>query len=367
MRMSPTPLCRSVSPQRRADDAEEADGSEELSVIEKLQARVWLMEEELAFATKIQARTGVELGEWHAKLLGLQLKLKEAMAEHRRMVNAREERKPAPLTQKQQEQAAMLEKLKRHIAALSEKRQEINEEIEALKEGIQRSKSVDEADHGSREELLEEQAQLRAKIIQTSEAREEQQLAYDEYEARREEVIQKEVSKIEAHVMGKLDAVASGKRSQQLEVTAMQEETGKLDNELLGKTRVKDVLASQLVDAQAEFNKKVSKKEDYAHSSHSMQEQIAKAKLQQEQANKVLNEILAKAPVCEQKLQRLVAKERKEGILCLEEKAALLDALGNPGKAAKVREKINSMRLRLDFCPKFINLTSTGLEIKREP
>ena len=52
--------------------------------------------------------------------------------------------------------------------------------------------------------------------------------------------------------MGKLDAVASGKRSQQLEVTAMQEETRKLDNELLGKTRVKDVLASQLVDAQAE-------------------------------------------------------------------------------------------------------------------
>ena len=44
-------------------------------------------------------------------------------------------------------------------------------------------------------------------------------------------------------------------------------------------------------------------------------------------------------------------------ILCLEEKAALLDALGNPAKAAKVREKINSMRLRLDFCPKFINLS----------
>eukprot|EP00656_Telonema_subtile_P008976 TRINITY_DN14198_c0_g1_i2.p1 TRINITY_DN14198_c0_g1~~TRINITY_DN14198_c0_g1_i2.p1 ORF type:complete len:368 (-),score=145.45 TRINITY_DN14198_c0_g1_i2:89-1192(-) len=359
-RMSPTPLDRSVSPMRSVSVSAPTTPTE-LTTIEKLQARVWLMEEELGFASKVQTRSEVEAREWSTKLTAMRSKLQQAMAEHakwteKKMVLAQ----PPPLSDKERDQQQLLEKLKRHIAALGEKRQETLEETEAVKEVIARHKSENALEQGSREQLLLEHTELADKLATVTEARQKQQAAFDEYEATREELMHREVARIEQHVMGKLEGITSRRQAQEKQIAQAQEQIEGLEGEVLTKERVHSVLQSQLVDMEDSIKRKITKKDDYVLATQGMIDNIQRTQVERAEAGPKLEALFAEAPEIETKLQAQVAAARKEGILCLEEKALLYEALGQPSQAMAVREKLELMRLKLDFCPQFITLQRQG-------
>eukprot|EP00658_Telonema_sp_P-2_P032166 TRINITY_DN2388_c0_g1_i2.p1 TRINITY_DN2388_c0_g1~~TRINITY_DN2388_c0_g1_i2.p1 ORF type:complete len:377 (+),score=155.28 TRINITY_DN2388_c0_g1_i2:46-1131(+) len=333
----------------------------ELTTIEKLQARVWLMEDELEFATKVQTRSAVEAREWNGKVLELRNKLHEVMAEHKKWTDHKAKiLEPPPLSEKELEQQAMLEKLKRHIAELGEKRQETLEELEAVKEEIERSKSENELERGSRKELVAEQAELEAKIAQVSQEKEEQQKACDQYEAARDEIVQKELARIEHHVMGKLDAIVARRQQQEAQIHAATLEVEVLEREHVSKLKIQEVLEAQLADMQDEIKKKETKMGDYKLSTQGMIENIEKTQVDREEAGPMLEKLVASVPGVEEELQQQVAEARREEILCLEEKIVLLELLGQDAKASHTRQMVDTQKLKLEYCPNFISLNRSA-------
>jgi len=344
--MSPTPCDRSISPSRRPAATPPATPTD-LSTIEKLQARVWLMEEELNFSTKMQTRSEVEAREWNNKLLAMRHALQDAKDEYDRLSAARLPPGPVPLSAEEQQQQLILERLKQKIAEIGEKRQEYVEEIEQVRDHINRSQSKHEAEHGSRHELMEELAILKEKFQDVNRNRELQENAFNTYEASREDKIAEEVTRIEKHVMSKLDAMKgrSDQARNSIESTKGNLEQLKLEHAL--KTKQEEKAKAKHTKLEGQLKEKAAKTEGEDSRVQTMLAEMEDSRVKQDEERVKLESTKAQQPEAEAEMQLQVKTQRKENIRLLTQKALLLDALGDGGQASKVREEAERLNLTM--------------------
>merc|ERR1711957_354787 len=157
-----------------------------------------------------------------------------------------------------------------------------------------------------------------------------------------------EVTRIEKHVMSKLDAMKgrSDQARNSIESTKGNLEQLKLEHAL--KTKQEEKAKAKHTKLEGQLKEKAAKTEGEDSRVQTMLAEMEDSRGKQDEERVKLERTKAQQPEAEAEMQLQVKTQRKENIRLLTQKALLLDALGDGGQASKVREEAERLNLKMN-------------------
>jgi len=230
-----------------AEASQVRDEKNNLTTVDKLKARIWLMEEELKFSQKVHNHTREESGLAEKRNKVMRKRLAELAPQAKKLKEEYEElEKPIEedpnVVLQRQEQEGLVQRLKGLIAEVEEKRSEVIEDLADCKQDLA---VYNDSDEGGLSGITFRDLQLLRERLEHHRAlRAEMEADYANKEEQMHQKLEEDFAHIEAHVHAKLDELHNSEVI--MKQADHQDETHRLKNDVarlrLRKKRAEDEL-----------------------------------------------------------------------------------------------------------------------------